>query len=64
MSVERLTYSIEEAAEATGIGRDTLRTLVRHRQTPHVRYGRGARIPIDSLKTWLMKEAEREVTDA
>ena len=53
MHTEKLALTVEEAAECTGIGRNTMRQLVEWRMLPVLWVGRKILIPTDALKEFL-----------
>ena len=50
---DKITMSVEEAAAYTGIGRNTLRELIRNRRIPVLRIGRKILIRADALDKFL-----------
>ena len=50
---DKITMSVEEAAAYTGIGRNTLRGLIRNRRIPVLRIGRKILIRADTLDKFL-----------
>lgn len=54
MMRERMAMSVDEAAEYTGIGRNTLRDLIRTGRIPVIRIGRRILIRVDTLERFLM----------
>lgn len=60
--VKKLTYTVEEAAEALGICRARAYDMVNIEGFPVVRIGRCIRIPKDRLEKWLNEQAEKQVT--
>jgi len=48
-----LTYSVAEAAQATGLSQRTLRHLISTRRIPVVRMGRVVRLRPSDLLQWL-----------
>ncbi len=56
-----LDYTVEQAALATQIGRDTLLELANANKIPHIRKGRGVKFPIRRLARWLDEEADLEI---
>lgn len=56
--MEKLAISIEEFANATGIGRSKAFELARQPGFPVVRLGRRIVIPVDALKAWLEEQAK------
>lgn len=55
--VERLTYSVSEAAEAIGISRSKLYTLLARGELRSVRVGRRTLIPVQAVHEFLCVEA-------
>lgn len=57
--VERVAFSVDEAAESMGTSRETIRELIRSsRNFPHVRITQTrVVIPVQALKEWLNREA-------
>lgn len=53
-----LMLGVKETAVVTGYGQARIRELCRARRIPCVRLGRAFRIPRDSLRAWLEREAE------
>ena len=49
MMTERLTYTVSEAAEAIGISRSKLYTLLAQGQLRNVRVGRRTLIPVQAV---------------
>ena len=58
-NVERVAFSVDEAAESIGTSRDTVWALIRStRNFPYVRITKTrVVIPIGPLREWLAKEA-------
>ena len=54
---ETLLLTVQEAAELLRISPNTCYELIRQDQIPHMRLGRGIRIPRHGLETWINKEA-------
>ena len=53
MTEMKIALSIEEAADYTGIGRNTLRNLVEWKKLPVLRVGRKVLIKTDILETFM-----------
>lgn len=51
--VDRLVYTLDEAAEALGVSVQTIRRLIKAGRFPHARVGGKLRVPVDALKTFL-----------
>ncbi len=51
--MERLAYSPAEAAEALGVSRPTIYTLIKQKDFPTLKVGTRTLIPVDRLKEWL-----------
>lgn len=58
--VDRLTYSVEEAATALGISRAKTYELVNSDGFPVVRVGRRIRIPITALEDWVLVQSQEK----
>ena len=59
----KLTYTLEEAAEAMCISRATMAKIVHRRDFPAFRAGRRWIIPIETFKQWLSMQAEIPTND-
>ena len=53
MRESKLAYSVEEAAECTGIGRNTLRKLIEWKKLPVLRVGRKLLIRGDTMENFV-----------
>lgn len=60
--VDRLSYSVLEAARALGLGRDTTYGLIRSGQLPSLKVGRRRIIPRAAVEAFLAK-ASRDAED-
>lgn len=49
----KMAYSIDEAAECTGIGRNTLRKLIEWKKLPVLKVGRKLLIRADNIETFM-----------
>ena len=58
-AVPRLALRPKEAAAALGIGERSLWSLTNRGAIPHLRIGKAIIYPVDVLRDWLAKEAER-----
>lgn len=58
--MEKLTYSIEEARLAIGIGKNAMYALVHQQGFPAVRIGKRIVIPVDSLREWLNRQGTEQ----
>lgn len=56
--LEKMLFSIEEAAELLGIGRSTAYDLVKGGELPSVKIGRRRLVPREALHTWIRKKTE------
>lgn len=63
MTVTKIALSIEEAADYTGIGRNTLRNLVEWKKLPVLRVGRKVLIKTDILETFMEANEGRDLRD-
>lgn len=53
MRESKMAYSIDEAAECTGIGRNTLRKLIEWKKLPVLKVGRKLLIRADTMETFM-----------
>ncbi len=63
MTEMKIALSIEEAADYTGIGRNTLRNLVEWKKLPVLRIGRKVLIKTDILETFMEVNEGRDLRD-
>lgn len=56
--MERLAYSVPEAAKAIGISERKMRDLVNTQDFPSVHLKGRVVIPVDPLRDWLRKKSE------
>lgn len=61
---ERLAMSVEDASAYTGIGRNTLRDLIRSQKLPVLRIGRKILIRADTLDSFLRINDGRDLRNA
>ena len=55
MRENKLAYSIEEAADCTGIGRNTLRKLIEWKKLPVLKVGRKMLIRTDTMEAFVKR---------
>ena len=53
MREPKMAYSIDEASECTGIGRNTLRKLIEWKKLPVLKVGRKLLIRADTIETFM-----------
>lgn len=63
MTQEKIALSIEEAADYTGIGRNTLRILVEWKKIPVLKVGRKVLIRKDVLEIFLEMNEGNDLRD-
>ena len=63
MTQTKIALSIEEAAEYTGIGRNTLRNLVKWKKLPVLQVGRKVLIKTDILEHFMEVNDGRDLRD-
>ena len=63
MTEMKIALSIEEAADYTGIGINTLRNLVEWKKLPVLRVGRKVLIKTDILETFMEVNEGRDLRD-
>ena len=56
MAVERLTYTVQEAAAVIGVSVPKLYQMCNAKEFPHVRLGARIVIPIERLHKWLNQD--------
>jgi excisionase family DNA binding protein len=50
---EKLLLTVEEAAEALGLGRTLVYKLIKHKQIASIKIGRTRRVPVQTLKEFI-----------
>lgn len=63
MTQRKIALSIEEAADYTGIGRNTLRQLVECKKLPVLKVGRKVLIKTDILEMFMEANEGRDLRD-
>ena len=63
MTEMKIALSIEEAADYTGIGRNTLRNLVEWKKLPVLKVGRKVLIKTDILEMFMEANEGRDLRD-
>lgn len=63
MTQRKIALSIEEAADYTGIGRNTLRQLVEWKKLPVLKVGRKVLIKTDILEMFMEANEGRDLRD-
>ena len=63
MRESKMAYSIDEAAECTGIGRNTLRKLIEWKKLPVLKVGRKVLIKTDILEKFMEANEGRDLRD-
>jgi len=63
MTQTKIALSIEEAAEYTGIGRNTLRNLIKWKKLPVLQVGRKVLIKTDILEHFMEVNEGRDLRD-
>ena len=64
MTQRKIALSIEEAADYTGIGRNTLRQLVEWKKLPVLKVGRKVLIKTDILEMFMEANEGRDLRDS
>ncbi|VUZ26580.1 Uncharacterised protein [Acetobacterium wieringae] len=57
--MEKLTYTVKEAADLIGISQPKMYEMVKIEGFPVIKIGRAIRIPKVEFKDWLSREATR-----
>lgn len=63
MSDNKIAFTIEEASEYTGIGRNTMRQLVEWNKLPVLKVGRKVLVKRDILETFVTANEGRNLRD-
>ncbi|MCR5049102.1 MAG: helix-turn-helix domain-containing protein [Saccharofermentans sp.] len=59
----KIAYSVEEASEYTGIGRNTLRKLIEWEKLPVLKVGRKLLIRSDTIESFIRLNEGRDLRD-
>jgi excisionase family DNA binding protein len=57
----KVLLTVEEVAEATGLGRTYVYELVMRREIPSIKLGRKRRIPVTALEEFVARQLSGEV---
>lgn len=57
ITINKLTYTVEEMGEAVGVSRKVAYQLANRNDFPKIRIGKRIVIPIDSLNRWLENQS-------
>lgn len=60
LDIPPLALTIPQAAKALGIGERTVEQAIADGRLPVVRFGRRVILPVESLRSWLVSEAQRQ----
>lgn len=63
MKNEKIAFTIEEASEYTGIGRNTMRKLVEWKKLPVLKVGRKVLVKTDMLERFMAMNEGRNLRD-
>lgn len=63
MKNEKIAFTIEEASEYTGIGRNTMRNLVEWKKLPVLKVGRKVLVKTDMLEKFMAMNEGRNLRD-
>lgn len=58
--MEKLTYTVDELAQALSIGRNQAYNLCHEQGFPAIRIGKRLVIPVDSLREWLRAQGTEQ----
>jgi excisionase family DNA binding protein len=61
--IEKLPLKPSEAFKAMSISRSTGYALIASGQLPSIRIGRAVRVPVDGLKEWVRRQAEKKESE-
>ena len=56
--MDRITFSVTEAAEVLGVSRSFMYQLVKENRIPSLKLGNRRLIPKESLEAWIRKNTE------
>lgn len=62
--VERLAYTVEEAAEALGVSRSVMYTLIHREDFPTIKIGNRRLISAALLAEWVENQAQKQGGDS
>lgn len=57
--MDRITISIQEAADYIGVHKDTIRRLARENKIPHIRARKRILFRKDTLDQWMFQQEEQ-----
>lgn len=60
---DKMAYSIDEASEYTGIGRNTIRKLIEWKKLPVLKVGRKLLIRKDTIEAFMQMNEGRDLRD-
>lgn len=59
--MQRVTINVKDAAEYIGVCTDTIYTMVRENQIPHIKVRRRILFRTDALDQWMDQQDKKEV---
>lgn len=59
--LQRVTINVKDAAEYIGVCTDTIYTMVRENQIPHIKVRRRILFRTDALDQWMDQQDKKEV---
>lgn len=62
--MEKYTLTVNEAAEYTGIGRNSLRVLIAEKRLPTVRLGKKILIRRDTLEAFIKENEGKDILES
>ena len=62
--MDKLLYTVPEAAAQLGLGRSKLYELLNSGALPTVRIGRAVRIPAAALEEWVARQVNEQTTES
>jgi len=59
--MKRKTLTTEEVAEYIGVHKDTIYTMVRQKQIPHIRVRRRIFFSIETIDAWMREQEQKSL---
>lgn len=61
---EKLLLRVSEAQRILSLSRSTVYAMIASGEIPSVRIGRAVRVPVDGLRDWVKRQAEKSEAEA
>ncbi|MHB8312384.1 MAG: helix-turn-helix domain-containing protein [Candidatus Dormibacteria bacterium] len=56
-------YTVDQAAQALGIGRSRAWVMISHGEIPSIKLGKLRRVPVEALRAWVAAEVARQAAE-